>query len=235
MLGDLHGHTWADPSIAARFDDDEAFGQLRVHPFYEVTAAAQPAVAGRIAECAAQLRGTHDCLVHGDYSPKNVLVGADGLMLLDFEVAHVGASVFDVAFMSSHLALKVFHRPALATAFTSAGRAFVAGYVEHVGALVQGAVRGATAGANPGATLGANPGATPRANRKTEAPDAPLRLLGAHTACLMLARVDGLSPAPYLSDDARATVRRCALDLLIRPDVDIEDVWQAVGEHVGVA
>jgi 5-methylthioribose kinase len=47
--------------------------------------------------------------VHGDYSPKNVLVGDRELWVLDFEVAHFGNPVFDVAFMLTHLVLTALH------------------------------------------------------------------------------------------------------------------------------
>ncbi|MGW4125463.1 phosphotransferase [Nocardia sp. NPDC004711] len=49
--------------------------------------------------------------MHGDFSPKNVLVGTDGLMVLDFELAHVRAAVFELAFLHRHLALKAVHVP----------------------------------------------------------------------------------------------------------------------------
>ena len=48
------------------------------------------------------MQTTHVCLVHGDFSPKNVLVG-DGIWVIDFEVAHFGDPVFDVAYMLNHL------------------------------------------------------------------------------------------------------------------------------------
>jgi len=45
-------------------------------------------------------------LVHGDYSPKNILVSDNGIFILDFEVAHWGNPVFDLAFLTNHLLLK---------------------------------------------------------------------------------------------------------------------------------
>ena len=128
VLGTWHSRTWGDPAIAGRFADAEAFEQLRISPFYRVVAARHPAVAARVVDCVAHLETTRDCLVHGDYSPKNVLVGPDGLMVLDFEVAHTGAAVFDVAFMQSHLVLKALHRPASAAAIAAAAEAFRTGY-----------------------------------------------------------------------------------------------------------
>ena len=49
-------------------------------------------------------------LVLGDFSPKNILVHAHGLILLDFECAHAGDAAFDLGFFLSHLLLKTIHR-----------------------------------------------------------------------------------------------------------------------------
>jgi aminoglycoside phosphotransferase (APT) family kinase protein len=47
--------------------------------------------------------------VHGDFSPKNIMVGMDDqVYILDFEVTHVGNPVFDLAFLLAHLLCKKF-------------------------------------------------------------------------------------------------------------------------------
>ena len=45
-------------------------------------------------------------LVHGDVSPKNILVGPDGPVFLDAECAWYGDPAFDLAFCLNHLLLK---------------------------------------------------------------------------------------------------------------------------------
>jgi hypothetical protein len=64
------------------------------------------------------------CLVHGDFSPKNVLVGDAALWVIDFEVAHLGDPAFDVAFLLSHLMLKAIALPYREAAFLECARAF---------------------------------------------------------------------------------------------------------------
>lgn len=206
VLATWHRHTWLDPAIAARFDDTEAFEQLRIAPFYRQVAARHPAIAGRVADCVRQLETTHECLVHGDYSPKNVLVGRDGLMVVDFEVAHTGSAVFDVAFMLCHLVLKAVHRPARASAFGDAAAAFLTAY---------GTAAGAGAGGSGVGVSGSDDG-----------------LLGAHVACLLLARVDGLSPAPYLTPATAGLIRGLALAQLAGPRPTIAGIWRHVREAV---
>jgi 5-methylthioribose kinase len=107
-LAAWHAATFGDESVARQFDDYEAFDQLRVDPFYKVVAERRVELADAIDGVRASMEATHACLVHGDYSPKNVLVG-DGLWVIDFEVAHYGDPAFDVAYMLNHLLLKLIH------------------------------------------------------------------------------------------------------------------------------
>lgn len=44
--------------------------------------------------------------MHGDFSPKNILVNGEQVLLLDHEVACYGDPAFDIAFMLNHLLLK---------------------------------------------------------------------------------------------------------------------------------
>jgi len=101
-------HAWAagESGLRASFDHERPFDQLRVDPYHRTVARRHPDVAGPIHEEIDCLTATKRTLVHGDYSPKNVLVGPGGhdepVWLLDFEVAHWG----DPAFMLNHLFIK---------------------------------------------------------------------------------------------------------------------------------
>jgi len=128
LLADWHRATWSDALVAERFGDYEAFEQLRVDPYHRTVAQRRPALAGAIREQVAAMRANRRCLVHGDYSPKNVLVGDGGLWVIDFEVAHYGDPAFDVAFLLSHLLLKAIHRPGARDALERCARAFLEGY-----------------------------------------------------------------------------------------------------------
>ena len=54
---------------------------------------------------------TRIALVHGDVSPKNILVGPDAPVLLDAECAWYGDPAFDIAFCLNHLLLKAVLLP----------------------------------------------------------------------------------------------------------------------------
>ena len=79
---------------------------LRAGAFYGGMANTWPEFAPLINELADELMRSTECAVHGDFSPKNVLHGPSGTWVLDFEVTHQGAPVFDLTYMSAHLNLK---------------------------------------------------------------------------------------------------------------------------------
>lgn len=130
LLGVWHSSTWDVAALPAVLrDDTEAFEQLRLNPYFETVARQSPDVATRVREIAERLHHTRSCLVHGDFSPKNILSGEDGqCWVIDFEVAHFGDPAFDVAFLLTHLLLKSLYRSELADEYDAAARAFLAAY-----------------------------------------------------------------------------------------------------------
>lgn len=111
ILGTIHRRTWNKPQVQAKFESTENFHQLRIEP-YLLTAAERTKnsdLAKAIRAEANRLRETRCCLVHGDYSPKNLLFQGDRLVVLDCEVAWFGDPTFDVAFLLNHLLLKALH------------------------------------------------------------------------------------------------------------------------------
>jgi Ser/Thr protein kinase RdoA (MazF antagonist) len=82
---------------------------LRAGAFYGGMAKIWPEHEPLISTCAKELMESMECAVHGDFSPKNILAGPSGTWVLDFEVTHKGAPVFDLAFMCAHLIIKSIH------------------------------------------------------------------------------------------------------------------------------
>ena len=75
---------------------------------------------------------TKRVLVHGDFSPKNLLIGDDGPVILDAECAWYGDPAFDVAFVLNHLLLKGAWRPQWRDRYAAAFHALVDAYDAHV-------------------------------------------------------------------------------------------------------
>ncbi|MFZ4063836.1 MAG: phosphotransferase family protein [Candidatus Nanopelagicaceae bacterium] len=87
--------------------EDSLFDQLRVTPFYRAVAKVNPGLDNRIQELITEITTIKITLVHGDFSPKNIMItGTDKPIVLDFEVMHTGNPVFDLGFVSAHLLCK---------------------------------------------------------------------------------------------------------------------------------
>jgi aminoglycoside phosphotransferase (APT) family kinase protein len=106
ILGRIHSASWGDPVAARQFDSLANFHALRIEPYLLTTAERVPAVAAPLRAEAERLAATRLALVHGDFSPKNLLVGPGRLVVLDAECAWFGDPAFDPAFLLTHLHLK---------------------------------------------------------------------------------------------------------------------------------
>lgn len=106
-LAAVHAATAQSTVFAERFDNGEQFHALRIEPYFLATAAAHPDVAEQLQAIAYDLASIRIALVHGDFSPKNLLAGGrQGIVILDAECATYGDPAFDVGFCLAHLLLK---------------------------------------------------------------------------------------------------------------------------------
>ena len=136
---ELAGLDGTDPEGAALFDS------LRLDPYYRQVAADRPehaaALDALIADCTGAQAARAARLVHGDFTPKNVLVTGGPPVLLDWEVIHAGDPAFDLGMLSAHLILKACLIPALWPAARALARAYrgpadPARAVRHAGAIM---------------------------------------------------------------------------------------------------
>jgi 5-methylthioribose kinase len=128
-LADWHSKSWKDQNALEPFADGTNFFELRISPFFHRVAQIHTDLGAVIGEVATRLASRSVCLVHGDFSPKNVLTGGAGLWVLDWETAHCGDPTFDVAFLVSHLLCKAIHRPECAAAYRACSASFVDAYL----------------------------------------------------------------------------------------------------------
>jgi 5-methylthioribose kinase len=102
-------HNFGAESKASRdaYMEDTLFDQLRVTPFYRAVAKVNPPLDPRIQELISEISTIKLTLVHGDFSPKNIMVNSKNRpIVLDFEVMHTGNPVFDLGFICAHLLCK---------------------------------------------------------------------------------------------------------------------------------
>jgi 5-methylthioribose kinase len=124
ILGAILRATWRSPEWEARFGDQTVFDELRLDPYFRHCARRFPELADFFAGLIANCRERRVSLVHGDWSPKNLLVTPDAVIAIDFEVVHYGDPSFDTGFLLNHLLLKSIHRPADAAAYLACAAAF---------------------------------------------------------------------------------------------------------------
>jgi aminoglycoside phosphotransferase (APT) family kinase protein len=127
-LGRLHEATAGDEEVATEFADYEAFAALRLEPYHGTVMERLPRLAPALEPLVEELRDGRACLVHGDFAPKNILIGRDGAWILDAEVAHVGNPVFDLAFFLAFPLLTAVQKPELADACAELTAGFLTAY-----------------------------------------------------------------------------------------------------------
>ncbi len=125
LLGAIHRNAYLQrEQVAPAFDDRSFFISLRIEPYYSYTAEQIPEAARFLTTLIEDTLASRLTLVHGDYSPKNILVYNHRLILLDHEVIHFGDPAFDLGFSLTHLLSKAHHLPNLRAAFADSARLY---------------------------------------------------------------------------------------------------------------
>jgi aminoglycoside phosphotransferase (APT) family kinase protein len=134
LLAAMHGHAYRRRAeVAAVFADRAFFESLRLEPYYGFTAQQIPDARTFLHELIEQTRARRITLVHGDYSPKNILVHRDRLVLLDHEVIHWGDPAFDLGFSLTHLLSKAHHVVEKRSEFAAAAQHYWRTYRQNLG------------------------------------------------------------------------------------------------------
>ena len=136
LLGQLHAGSARSPELRKQFQDTRFFEELRVRPYFTRVAERNPDLAADIAAVVAGMAERRTALVHGDFSPKNILADGADIVLLDCEVAHWGDPRFDLAFCLTHLTLKSLRRAAPVADLAVAGMALLCAYSEAGPAII---------------------------------------------------------------------------------------------------
>ena len=128
LLARIHAATAGRADMAAMFPTDQIFHAIRLEPYFEATARKHPDLAERLGQLVTTTAATKRALVHGDVSPKNILIGPAGPLFLDAECAWYGDPAFDLAFCLNHLLLKCLWTPESAPDFLDCFDSMCQGY-----------------------------------------------------------------------------------------------------------
>ena len=128
LIGRLHAASAGDRRRARRFATDGNFASLRIIPYLRTIARRHPDLSGEIGQIIGRTTTTRLTVVHGDLSPKNILIGPSGPVLLDAECAWYGDPAFDLAFVINHLVLKTLVVSGRREALVAAANALAESY-----------------------------------------------------------------------------------------------------------
>jgi aminoglycoside phosphotransferase (APT) family kinase protein len=109
LLANIHRHSWGDKNLQKLFNTTPDFKSLRIEPYLQTTGERHPQLKALFFKESQRLAQHRQALVHGDFSPKNIMASPDRLVLLDHETAWYGDPAFDVAFLLNHLYLKMLN------------------------------------------------------------------------------------------------------------------------------
>jgi 5-methylthioribose kinase len=188
LLGRLHAGSWRDAGLAASLEDRTYFDLLRLDPYYSHAANANSDLAAQFTKLIDSVWNNRLCLVHGDFSPKNLLIWWRNVWLIDHEVGHFGDPAFDLGFFLTHLVAKAVHARVECRHFLALAGIFWQTYRTQLA----------------------------RVAAPDELADLKQRMLLNLAGCL-LARVDGKSPLEYLSDHERHVIQQLGREWLITP------------------
>jgi aminoglycoside phosphotransferase (APT) family kinase protein len=160
-LAAIHSATAGRPEIASAFPTDAIFHAIRLEPYLLATARQHPDLDDRLSTLAERTAAAKRCLVHGDVSPKNILVTPRGPVFLDAECAWYGDPAFDLAFCLNHLFLKCLWVPQAASGFLRCFDALAAAYLSRASWENPEALEERAATLLPGLLLGRIDGKSP--------------------------------------------------------------------------
>ncbi|MCB2215876.1 MAG: aminoglycoside phosphotransferase family protein [Desulfobulbaceae bacterium] len=133
LLARLHDNAFAyREELSLEFADTTFFENLRIDPYYIYAGHHLPAAAPFLFRLIDGTRKRRLTLVHGDYSPKNILIHRDRLILLDHEVIHFGDPAFDVGFSMAHFLSKAHARVSLRHQFAALADTYWQSYCHQV-------------------------------------------------------------------------------------------------------
>ena len=137
LLGRIHFQgAKLDKEARSPVQDRRFFEELRVDPYYRFAARNNPGTEEFYGQLISDMKATSMTVVHGDFSPKNILVYQGRLILLDHEVIHWGDPTFDLGFALTHLLSKANHLQSHRNLFLQAAEMFWKSYLAELGSWV---------------------------------------------------------------------------------------------------
>ncbi len=132
ILGKIHAGTANSEAVKSRFPRTDIFQMIRLEPYLEATALRHPDLEQQLFALSRRTADTRLALIHGDVSPKNILLGPSGPVFLDAECACIGDPAFDLSFCLNHFLLKCLWTPSATSGFLTCFQSMSSSYLAEV-------------------------------------------------------------------------------------------------------
>ena len=201
-LSTVHNSCANNNEIARIFANKNIFYDLRISPYIEFTVKKYPELTDFALPVINELMERTITLVHGDFSPKNIMTSGRNINIVDFEVAHYGHPSFDLAFFANHFVLKAVKNKYWAGASLSMLDYMLGIYFSKT-----------------------------RYMPANELEQSFVHLL----SLLMLARVDGKSPAEYITlNDDKELIRDMAFNIIHQDINSSKEVLRLIARNLTI-
>ena len=111
LLSLVHKSFYKKKQYEKIFLNDKTFYDIRIEPYLRFTSKFYPEFYESYKKTINFLTKNKSTVIHGDFSPKNILLGKNFPVILDAETACWGNPAFDIAFFNNHIILKsIFNR-----------------------------------------------------------------------------------------------------------------------------
>ena len=115
-----------------KFNNDKTFFDIRIEPYILFTSQSYPQYKNFFFKAAKSLVANKKTVIHGDFSPKNILIGPISPVILDAETACWGDPIFDLAFCNNHIILKSILNTSAKKKYLNLSKEFINTYITKI-------------------------------------------------------------------------------------------------------
>lgn len=129
LLGTVHKYYYKKKKFRSIFLNDKTFYDIRIEPYLVFTSKFYPELSRYYKSTINFLKKNQTTVIHGDFSPKNILLGKNYPIILDAETACWGNPIFDLAFFNNHIILKSILNPDIYKGYIKLSKSFLNAYL----------------------------------------------------------------------------------------------------------
>ena len=132
ILSKKHAYFYGKANYKKKFENDKTFHDIRIEPYILFTSKFYPKYENFFFDAAKSLVSNKKTVIHGDFSPKNILIGPSFPVILDAETACWGDPIFDLAFCNNHIILKSILNSSNKKKYLSLSKEFIDTYINKI-------------------------------------------------------------------------------------------------------